>query len=149
MANQIIDSVIVEGDVAEIYKMWANFEEFPKFMKNIKSVKKTGADTSHWIMEGPMGKDLEWDARTTRMEENKRIAWNSFAGDLRTSGQVVFNSLANHETEVTLILEYVPPGGMAGEIAARIFGDPEKRVAEDLRNFKKHVEGRMASVARK
>ena len=31
----------------------------------------------HWVMKGPLGTDIEWDAETTRMDENERIAWNS------------------------------------------------------------------------
>src|SRR5205085_11742916 len=115
MVEEIINSIIVEGEIADIFKLWSNFEDFPKFMRNIKSVKKTSPNESHWVMEGPMGKDLEWDAKITRFEENKRIAWSSTGGDVKTSGQVTFNGLPDHKTEATLILHYSnPPGGKAG-----------------------------------
>ena len=39
--------------------------------------KKLDDRTSHWVMKGPLGADIEWDAETTRLDENERVAWNS------------------------------------------------------------------------
>lgn len=141
MPEQVTKSIIVKGDVSDVYRLWANFENFPHFMKHIKSVTRTGDRTSHWVMEGPLGRKVEWDAETTRLEENKRIAWNSTGGDIKTSGQVTFNELPNNQTEVTVILQYVPPAGKAGEMVAELFGDLEGKLHEDLRNFKAYAEG--------
>lgn len=138
--KQVTKSIIVKAKVADVFEVWSNFENFPHFMENIKSIRKTGDDYSHWVMEGPFGTKLEWDAKTTRFEENKRIGWNSIQGDLKTSGQVTFNSLPDGETEVTVTLQYVPPAGLAGEAVAALFDDPETRLLEDLRNFKGYVE---------
>jgi uncharacterized membrane protein len=93
-------------------------------------------------MSGPLGSKIEWQAETTRLEQNRRIGWNTKdAEGLTTSGEVVFTSLPNHETEITVTLQYVPPGGKAGEIIAGLFANPEKRLEEDLRNFKVYAEG--------
>ena len=140
MPEQTTKSIIVKADVADVYNIWANFENFPHFMKNIKSVKKTGDRLSHWVMEGPLGKDIEWDAETTRLEANQRIAWNSRdGGDITTSGQVTFKDLPHGETEVTVTLQYVPPAGALGEAVAKLFNNPEKQLEEDLNNFKEYV----------
>lgn len=152
MADRVTNSVIVKGSVSEIFNLWANFENFPYFMKHIKSVTKTGERMSHWVMEGPLGKTLEWDAKTTTLEENKRIAWSSTDGNVKTSGQVSFNELSNRETEVTVILHYDPPAGKLGDAFVSLFSDPEKRMEEDLRNFKAYAEGmheRTASASKK
>ena len=142
MANQVTKSIIVHAPVGDVYTLWANFENFPHFMKYIKSITKQSDRSSHWVMEGPLGKDIEWDAETTRLEQNKRIAWNSRDnGDIKTSGQVTFNSLLQGQTEITVTLQYVPPAGKVGEIVASIFSDPEKQLDEDLRNFKLYIEG--------
>jgi len=134
-------NIIVKAPLHEVYQAWANFENFPNFMKNIKSVKKIGDRTSHWVMAGPLGTKIEWDAETTRLEENKRIAWSSTQGDIKTSGQVTFNALPSNEVEITVMLKYVPPAGLAGEIVAELFSDPESKLTEDLRNFKRYIEG--------
>jgi uncharacterized membrane protein len=148
MADQVTRDIIVKAPVSEVYQLWANFENFPHFMKYISSITKTGDRTSHWIMEGPLGKNLEWDAETTTLEPNKRIAWNSRdGGDIKTSGQVTFNSLSHDQTEITILLQYVPPAGKLGEFIANLFSDPEKRLDEDLRNFKAYVEGGRSRTA--
>lgn len=148
MSDKISKSLIVKRPVAELYQLWANFENFPNFMENIKSVTKTGDRTSHWVMEGPLGAKVEWDAETTLLEENKRIAWNSKdLSPVATSGQVSFNALPNDETEVTVLMHYDPPAGMVGEVAAKFLGSLDKRVEEDLRNFKHYAEGRVERTA--
>jgi len=142
MPKKITESIHVHRPVAELYAIWANFENFPNFMKHIESVKKLGDRTSKWKMDGPLGTKFEWEAETTLMEPNKRIAWNSKAeSSIKTSGEVLFNSLSPNETEVTVAMSYDPPGGPAGDAVAKFFVNLEKRVEEDLRNFKAYAEG--------
>ena len=148
MANQVTRTVIVKGDAESIYDLWSNFENFPYFMEYVKSVEKLGERTSQWVVEGPLGKNVEWLAEMTRGERGKRIAWNSkdHEGTITTSGQVTFTQLDDNQTEVTVLLQYEAPGGALGEIAAQIFSNPEKRLEEDLRNFKSFAEGQNRPV---
>ncbi len=144
MSTKLTDAIIVKGNIREIYKLWANFENFPHFMKNIKSVTKTGDGTSHWVMAGPMGKDLEWDAQITELLPPKRIAWNSVDGNIKTSGEVTFNQLNHDETQITVLMQYSPPAGVWGDVASQLIADPDKRLDDDLRDFKKFAETRIA-----
>jgi uncharacterized membrane protein len=148
MADQFTKEIIVKASIDDVYNVWSNFENFPYFMKYIKSIRKTGDRASHWVMEGPLGKDIEWDAETTRLEQNKRIAWNSRDnGDITTSGQVVFTPLGQDQTQIAVTLQYVPPAGKLGEVVANIFSNPEKQLEEDLRNFKGYIEGNRSRTA--
>lgn len=141
MNEPIVKTITVMGDIEGIYKIWANFENFPLFMSDIRSVTKLDDKLSHWVMEGPLGAKVEWDAETTRLEPNERIAWNSKDNStLKTSGQVVFKELAPTETEITVTLQYVPPAGVVGDAVAQLFSNPEKRLTDDLQCFKEHVE---------
>ena len=147
MPNEITKTITVGRSLAEVYRLWADFTNFPRFMENISDVRMTGPSTSHWVMEGPMGVKFEWDAETTRLEENQRIAWNSKDNSqITTSGQVTFKSLSHGETEVALTMRYDPPAGALGEAGAKLLANPEKRVEEDLRNFKQFAEARPAYV---
>lgn len=136
----IVKNIIVKAPMQDIYQAWANFENFPHFMQHIRSVTKIDERRSHWVMDGPLHSRFEWDAETTRLEENKRIAWSSTGGDIKTSGQVTFNALPSNEVEVTVMLRYIPPAGIAGDLFATLFTDPEGKLAEDLRNFKRYIE---------
>jgi uncharacterized membrane protein len=141
MPDKFTHSITVKSSVDDVYKLWSNFEFFPRFMKDIKSVKRLDDGTSHWVMSGPLGTDIEWDAVTTRLEPNQRVAWNSKDNSaVTTSGQVTFQPLGQNETQVTVTLQYDPPAGAAGQAFANLFAHPEKRVREDLERFKTFVE---------
>jgi uncharacterized membrane protein len=130
-------TIIVSAPVSEVYQFWTQFDRFNEFMQNIKSVEKTGDRLSHWVAKGPLGTSVEWDAETTLMEENKRIAWNSRDnGDITTSGQVTFNEMGNNQTEVHVLIKYDPPAGVIGDIVAKIFSNPQSELEEDLERFK-------------
>jgi len=149
MAKQVTRSVIVKGNATSIYDLWADFENFPYFMDYVKSVKKLEDGHSEWVVEGPLGSSVKWHAEMTRGERGTRIAWNSkdHEGTITTSGQVTFKELPTDQTEVTVLLQYEPPGGKLGEVATAIFSNPEKRLEKDLRNFKEFAEDRNRSVS--
>jgi uncharacterized membrane protein len=129
-------TIIVHAPVSEVYQFWTQFDRFPEFMNNIKAVTKTGDRMSHWVAKGPLGMSVEWDAETTMMEPNKRIAWNSRDnGDITTSGQVTFTELGTDQTEIHVVLKYDPPAGVVGDIVAKIFSDPQRELDADLERF--------------
>jgi uncharacterized membrane protein len=129
-------TIIVHAPVSEVYHFWTQFDRFPEFMNNIKEVTKTGDRMSHWVAKGPLGMSVEWDAETTMLEPNKRIAWNSRDnGDITTSGQVTFTELGTDQTEIHVVLKYDPPAGVVGDIIAKIFSDPQRELDEDLERF--------------
>jgi uncharacterized membrane protein len=141
MAEQkITHTLIIKGSPAELYQIWADFERHPEFSENLKEVKILDEKTSHWVMEGPLGKDIEWTAKMTRDEAGKRIAWQTLEGDVKNSGQITFEDLSNNETQVTVTMIYIPPAGKLGEIGAKVLADPAERVEKDLYAFKKYVE---------
>lgn len=142
MTNQVTKSITVNREIGDVYRLWANFENFPSFMEHIDSVSKIDDRTSHWVMNGPLGILFSWNVETTTLEENKKIAWNTKdrEGDVKTSGQVEFEPVSEEQTEVTVTLKYVPPAGAVGEMAAELIADPENRLVEDLKNFKEYAE---------
>jgi len=141
MPDKFTQSIVVRSSVDDVYRIWANFEFFPRFMHDIKSVTRLDDRTSHWVMKGPLGTDIEWDAETTRLDKNERVAWNSKDNSaVKTSGQVTFRPLDANRTEVTVTLQYDPPAGAAGQAVASLFANPEQRVREDLESFKAFVE---------
>src|SRR5262245_13729634 len=147
MAEQTTKSMIVGADIPEVFDAWADFESFPNFMRNIKSVEKRADGSTHWVMEGPLGKKVEWDADVTTFEPGKRIAWRSRKGStIKTSGQVTFVQLGPEQTQVNLTIQWVVPKRKGGEALAGLIADPERRVEEDLYTFTTYVEGRRAGV---
>lgn len=141
-------SVVVNAPVEQVYTFWRNFENFPRFMQNIESIHVTGDDLSHWKSKGPLGMTVEWDAKTTSVQENKKIAWQSTEGTIETHGAVTFEEAGDGQTKITVGLEFTPPAGIIGETVAKLFANPEKQLEEDLGRFKKVAEsGDFATMA--
>jgi uncharacterized membrane protein len=135
----VTKSIVVNAPVEQVFAFWRNFENFPRFMKNIESISVVGPDTTHWKARGPLGTSVEWDAKTISVQENHKIAWQSTEGNIETHGAVTFGS-EGAGTKVTVGIEYQPAGGALGEAVARMFSNPETMLEEDLNRFKQVAE---------
>ena len=120
MAEEVTKHIVVQRPAKEVYQLWADFENFPKFMHNIESVTRTGPGMTHWQMRGPLGSTLDWDASVTRDDPAEAIAWQSTGGDIETSGEVRFKPHGDKTTEISLTLRYSPPGGKIGAAVNQI-----------------------------
>lgn len=149
MTQQISSSIIVNRPAHHVYSIWADFNHFPKFMEHVKSVTVLDESLSHWVVAGPLGTNIDWNAEITRQEPHARIAWNTKdnKGIVTTSGQVTFNPLPESQTEVTVTMQVTPPGGRLGEWLSGFFTNPEKAVVADLRRFKTYTESVVLSPA--
>ena len=143
MPQRVESSVVVEAPVARVYEYWSNLENLSNFMTNVEEVRATGPDRTHWVIKGPLGTKMEFDAETTQEEENRALGWNSVDGNVETSGQVRFQELGPERTRVEVTMNYAdPPGGRLGEVGSRLVSNPQVMVDQDLYNFKEIIEGR-------
>ena len=136
-------SITIDRPAEELYKFWHNFENLPRFMNNLESVRVTGDKRSHWVAKGPLGSSVEWDAEIVEDSPNELIAWRSLEGsDVENSGSVRFvPAPGGRGTEVQVEIVYNPPGGMLGAGVAKIFGAaPEQEIKGDLYRFKQVME---------
>jgi len=141
MAQRAHESIEVQAPMEEVFRYWSSFENFPNFMQNVEEVRMTGPDTSHWRVKGPLGKSVEFYARTTEMDPSRGIGWNTTEGEVMTSGEVRFEEVAPGRTRVEVTMNYAdPPGGKVGEVVANILSNPGRNVKEDLQNFARIVE---------
>lgn len=49
-----------------------------------------GEEMSHWKVKRPFGKSVEFDVKTTEMDSDRGIGWNTVNGEVMTSGEVRF-----------------------------------------------------------
>jgi uncharacterized membrane protein len=143
-------SIRVRAKVADVYRFWRNFENFPQFMDHVEEVRKLDADgtLTHWKLKGPVGTSVEYDARLTQEVENASLGWNSTSGTMQTSGTVTFTEVDDY-TEVHVLMQwYDTPGGPVGELVSKLFQNPEQMLQEDLERFKNLVETRSGVAAR-
>lgn len=146
-AREVREVIEVMASRQEAFEMWSRFEDFPRFMDNVVEVRKTGGRTYHWVVEGPLGQRVEWDAEVTQSEPGEVIAWRSTTAEVPNSGEVRFQP-TRHGTCVLVTFTYGQPAGPIGTIVARLTGsDPRSMVRQDLRRFKQLIEaGEIAHV---
>jgi uncharacterized membrane protein len=144
-------SVTINRPREDLYSFWRNFKNLPQFMHNIRSVTMKDGTCSHWIVEAPAGKTVEWDSQITRDEPGRLIAWQSLEGaSVRNSGQVEFlDSPDARGTVVRVTLTYDPPAGSVGKLIAKLFQkEPKVQARQDLRRFKQLMETGEIATAR-
>jgi uncharacterized membrane protein len=136
---------LINRSPEDLYKYWRNFENLPRIMTHLESVRVMDDRRSHWVVEAPKiaGGKVEWDAEITRDEPNNLISWRSLPGsEVETRGEIRFSkAMGDRGTEVHVFMDYVPPGGRLGHWVATLFGSsPRRLLRDDLRNFKRIME---------
>ncbi len=131
-------SVDISMPVRTVYNQWTQFEEFPRFMEGVESVKQLDDTRLQWVANVG-GERKQWEARITEQIPDQRIAWRSEAGEF-TGGVVSFQPLGANETRVTVRLSYEPQG--ITEKIGDMLGVVSRRVEGDLERFKDFIEKR-------
>jgi uncharacterized membrane protein len=134
---------LVNASPEKAYELWRNFENLPRFMSHLKSVRVLDERRSEWVASGPMDREIRWNAEITEDMPNQRIGWQTMPGsDIENSGFVEFRADAqNRGTFITSEIKYKVPGGALGTGIATLMGKhPEFMVREDLRRFKALLE---------
>jgi uncharacterized membrane protein len=119
-------------------------------MQSLQSVRILDERTSHWVVNGPGGRTLEWDAEIVNEHPGEMISWQTLPGaDVQSAGTVRFVSAERGmATNVRVILEFHPPIGAVGASIARFIGhDPATQLEQDLTRLKYLMESRNVASA--
>ena len=132
------ETIEVEVPVQIAYNQWTQFEEFPRFMEGVESVKQLDDTHLRWRAEIG-GETREWKAEIIEQQPDKRIAWRATDGD-GPHGVVTFQPIGDGKTELTVRFDYEPEGFK--ESVGSLVGSDSRRVQGDLERFKEFVEQR-------
>lgn len=142
-------AIEINAPVSVVFELYSDFEKFPEWMEHIKEVRQTEPRFTRWAADAPLGISVEWEAETTALEQNSKIAWQTVRGDVEMKGEVTFQETEQGTTTLHVVIAYEPPAGHLGTLLAKFFGnDPEKQMDEDLRRFAKLAEGRAKKLGR-
>jgi uncharacterized membrane protein len=138
-------AVTVNRPKEELYQIWRDFENLPRFMNHLETVQMDDRDTgkSHWVARGPLDRLIEWDSEVIEERENELLVWKSLPGSMVESmGRVEFvDAPGERGTIVHVSMEYNPPAGSLGAAFAKLLGrEPGYQIKEDLRHFKQFAE---------
>ena len=134
-------TIRIDASPDDVYELWSNYENFPRFMSHVVEVRDTGRRRSHWVVQGPAGSQFEWDAVLTEQSKGKRLAWRSEPGaQIANEGSITFEPYRGG-TLVTVRLAYTPPAGIIGHGLAVLLGsDPKRQMDDDLARMKHFIE---------
>lgn len=136
-------SFAIECSPEKAFQFWRNFENLPRFMRNLESVKVVDDRRSEWNAVGRFGKPIRWLAEIVEEKPNEWIVWRSLPdSDLDCRGSVHFlPEVGNRGTVVTAAMQYSPLAGAVGKaVAIMLAKDPTFMLREDLRRFKALME---------
>ena len=116
-------SIDVKAPLKSVYNQWTQFEEFPRFMRDVVEVRQHGPDALSWkVLMG--GKEKQWEARIIEQIPDTSIVWESVDGT-SNRGAVTFEPLGTDATRLTVVMEYEPEGFL--EKAGDLLGVPSGR----------------------
>jgi uncharacterized membrane protein len=135
-------AINIDAPLDAVFAFFTNYENFPHFMSHVREVRETGENRSHWVVDGPAGVPVEWDAVMTRLEPNEVIAWKSVPGSvIKSAGVIRFAQNEDGTTRVDVKMTYNPPAGAIGHAASKLLrADPKKQLDDDLARAKTFIE---------
>ncbi len=132
------DTITILRPASEIYDFWRQLTTLPHFLSHIERVDVIDQDRSHWVVRGPAGSRVEWDAEIINDIEDELIAWRSLPGsDVVSAGSVRFEPGPGGGTAVCVHFQYEAPAGRLGSWVASLFGkEPSQQIGADLRRLR-------------
>ncbi len=145
-------SVTVQASPHEVYELWRDLRNLPRFMSHVRSVELESDGTSRWVIEEG-GRKLEWRAEITEETPGRRLRWHSLpGGDLDHQGILdLYEAPGGRGTIVEVRMLYRPPGGLfvAGALSGFLREVPGLQLAAELARLRQLIEtGELATGAR-
>ena len=132
------EQIDVDRPISTVYNQWTQFEDFPRFMEGVESVRQLDDVQLHW-KASIGGVEREWDAMIVDQEPDRVISWQNTTG-ATNRGVVRFSPLGSEQTRIDLHLEFEPEGAV--EQVGDKLGMVSRRAKGDLERFKGFIEGR-------
>jgi uncharacterized membrane protein len=135
-------TIQINSPIEKVFAFWQDYSNFPKFMTHVREITDQGDGKSHWVIDGPGGSPIEWDAVITKLITNNTLAWKTVGESaIDHAGIVRFTNGQGGSTTVHVEFFYNPPAGLAGHSIASLLGfDPKTKMREDLARLKTVLE---------
>lgn len=140
--SSISQTIEVEVPLQTAYNQWTQFEEYPRFMTDVREVRQLDDAHLHWVTRvGPS--HSEWTAEITEQVPDRYIEWRSL-GPAENRASVTFEPVGDQHTRIHLELRHDDQGIV--EHADALFHSDERRVRHNLERFKELIEEQHAAT---
>jgi uncharacterized membrane protein len=138
-------TVTIHAPADRVFAFLTEWERWPQWMSHVRQVSGRGIvrgrERTHWVVDGPLGVPVSWDAITTGIVPNEEIAWKTEDGAAVAHAGVIRLVPVGEATRLDLRMSYSPPAGMLGHAVATSFGrDPKRQMDDDLARLKTAIE---------
>ena len=135
-------TIIVNCSLTDCYRFWRNFENLPRFMRIIESVRTSGPKSAQWTARISPNRLIEWNTEITKDLPDEQISWRSVAGScLNQSASIRFNPTPGGRGTLARIKMGYSETRPSNGILPKLLGqDAERTLGADLRRFKQLIE---------
>jgi uncharacterized membrane protein len=140
-------AINIVAPVEEVFAWLTDWERWPEWMSHVQEVSSSGqrsaeGERTHWVVDGPAGTTVSWDAITTRFVPQELVAWKTVDGSpVAHAGVMRFSRNEDGSTRVDIQMSYNPILGAAGHaFAAALRRDPKQQLDDDLARVKTAIE---------
>jgi len=141
---EVTRSITIGKSADELYRFWREEGHLPRVMEHFAEITETDSDQAHWTVRVPGGRSLSWNTQVVESRPGELVRWQSLPGtELPNRGEVRLRPApGDRGTEVTLRLQFQPPGGKLGAVAAKAVNGlvPSLLAGDALRRFKSLIE---------
>lgn len=141
-AVDVQKTITIAAPVEQVFGLWTRYEQLPFIMDHVRNVERLEEDRSRWVVTGPLGCPVGWEAMVTRLVPNALLAWMTTPKSaIQHAGVIRFDRNPDGGTRIDIKLSYNPPGGAIGHAVATLFGcDPKRTMDHDLVELKSLLE---------
>ncbi|MEI8234203.1 MAG: SRPBCC family protein [Verrucomicrobiota bacterium] len=145
----LVRSILIERSPEELFAFWRHLPNVTRLTSRVKQVDQLDERRSHWVVQAPWGRRVEWDARVINEHPSALIAWESEPGaEVEHAGSIRFEREPHGlGTVVTVNLEYNPPGGLLGRLGMLFYRKAIRReIEQSLAKLKSLMESGEAAA---
>ncbi|MDT7672595.1 MAG: hypothetical protein QOD82_497, partial [Pseudonocardiales bacterium] len=134
--TNIVEEIDIGLPLRVTYDLWTQFEEFPGYMKKVKSVEQAADEKVNWKAQ-IFWSNRSWEATILEQVPDSHIVWRSKGAKGHVNGAVSFTELGPNLTRVLLVLEYYPQGLF--ERTGNIWRAQGRRTRLEFKHFRRNA----------
>jgi uncharacterized membrane protein len=109
-------------------------------MEGIQSVQQLDDTHVQWVAE-IRGESRQWTTEITEQQPDKKVAWKTVDGEVKSDGAISFEEIAGGQTRVNVEMD-VESESTTENLAGDLLGVVKRQVRGDLERFKQLIENR-------